>query len=370
MTRMSKPDRSDMHPSHSQEDIHRVVVDLSEGGHDCVLAVVLQTDGSTPCKAGTKAIIDAVGVIHGTIGGGLTEARTQRRAAETIETGRPVVLDFGLDSRAVDGADPICGGAMRVLIDPTAARHREAYAAAAAIRADRHRGVLLTTVRGRREWDVAVDCLAEQAIPATLGFPGIEAVRSVLGREEPRLFVSESTSQGQRLEVLVEPMLPRPVVLIVGGGHVGQAVAVQAGMVGFDVVVIDDRPECTRAELFPDGATMRCGGIAEEVARFPLGDDTHIVIVTRGHKHDADALAACVHEPVAYIGMIGSRRKVAMMQEDFVESGRATAAEFDRVHAPIGLDIGSVTVPEIATAVVAQLIAVRRTGTSARIPTR
>ena len=113
--------------------------------------------------------------------------------------------------------------------------------------------------------------------------------------------------------------------------------------------------------------TTRCGGIGQEVARFPFGADTYVVIVTRGHQHDADALAACLRRPAAYVGMIGSRQKVAMMRTEFIESGRATPAELDRVYAPIGLDIGSVTVPEIATSVVAQLIAVRRKGTSPRI---
>jgi len=359
-----------MHSSRSLEDIHRIVVRLADEGRDCVLAVVLEADGSTPAKAGSKAIMDAEGVIQGTIGGGLVERETQRRAAETIKTGRPLVLDFNLESRAVGGDPPICGGVMRVLMDPTAGQNREGYAAAAAIRRRRERGVLLTTVRGRKEWDVAVEFLAEQAIPPRLAFPGAEAVRSALEREETSLFVSDSPPKVGRLEVLVEPLIPEPMILIVGGGHVGQAVAAQASLVGFDVVVIDDRPEFTRPELFPDGSTLRCGTIGEEVAGFPLGGDTYVVIVTRGHKHDADALAACLHQPVAYIGMIGSRRKVAMMREDFVESGQAAPAEFDRVYAPIGLDIGSVTVPEIAACIVAQLIAVRRKGASPRIPTR
>ncbi len=353
-----------MNPSRPLEDIHRIVVELAERGRDCALAVVLETDGSTSCKAGSKAIIDAEGVIQGTIGGGMVEARTQRLAVETIKTGRPVVLDFSLASPAVGDADPICGGVMRILIDPTTPRHCEAYAAAAAIRRSRQRGVLLTTVRGTNEWDVAVEVLAEQAIPSRLEFPGAEAVRSALEREETGLFVSQSTPEGQRLEVLVEPLIPKPVVLVVGGGHIGQAVAAQADVVGFDIVVIDDRAEFTQSELFPQRATMRCGGIGEEVAGFPLGRDTYVVIVTRSHRYDIEALAACVHEPVAYIGMIGSGRKVAMLREDFVDSGQATAAEFDRVYAPIGLDIGSVTVPEIAACIVAQLIAVRRKGTS------
>jgi xanthine dehydrogenase accessory factor len=81
---------------------------------------------------------------------------------------------------------------------------------------------------------------------------------------------------------------------------------------------------------------------------------------------DAQVLAACLDQPVAYVGMIGSRRKVAQMRRDFIESGRTTAAAFDRVHAPIGLDIGAATVPEIAASIVAQLIAVRRGGRAER----
>jgi xanthine dehydrogenase accessory factor len=277
------------------------------------------------------------------------------------------MLDFDLGSAVTAGDHPICGGTVRVLIDPTAVRNREVYETASAMRQDRQRGVLLTTVQGQKDWEVTVQCRAEQAITSGLGFPGTEAVRSTLKREQPTLFVSESTPEGQRLEVLVEPVSPAPVLLIVGGGHIGQAVAAQASLVGFDIVVIDDRPEFTRPGLFPDDATMRCGQIAEEVANFPFCQDTYVVVVTRGHKHDADALAACLHEPVAYIGMIGSERKVAMTRRAFVESKRATSEEFERVYAPIGLDIGSVTVPEIATSIVAQLIAVRRKRTSPRI---
>jgi xanthine dehydrogenase accessory factor len=155
-------------------------------------------------------------------------------------------------------------------------------------------------------------------------------------------------------------------LLIVGGGHIGQALARQAILVGFDVVVLDDRPEFTDPALFPEGVATRCGDIREEVEASAIGRDTYIVIVTRGHKHDAEALEACIHAPAAYIGMIGSKRKVALMRQDFIESGLAGEEEFGRVFAPVGLDIGAVTVPEIAASIVAQLIEVRRkSGTKA-----
>ncbi len=352
------------------KDIHQAIVKQCDRNSDFAVASVLKAEGSTPCKAGGKVIINAGGAIQGTIGGGAVEAQAQCLAIEALKIRRPLVFDFNLAGDAVECMDPICGGMMRVLIDPNAVRHRAAYQAASEARVCRERGVLLTTIRGGKEPDVEVQFLAEQKIPSEFGFPNAQNIRSALGREETEFFVRESPPEGQRLEVLVEPLIPHPLLLIVGGGHIGQALAVQADLVGFEILVIDDRIEFTAAELFPDGVTTCCGRIDAEIDRLAIGGDTYIVIVTRGHRHDATVLAACLHKPAAYIGMIGSRRKVSLMCKEFIESGRATAAEFERVYAPVGLDIGAVTVPEIATSITAQLIAVRRKGAAPRIPSK
>jgi xanthine dehydrogenase accessory factor len=157
-------------------------------------------------------------------------------------------------------------------------------------------------------------------------------------------------------------------LLVVGAGHVGQAVAAQGRLLGFAIEVIDDRSEFATPARFAPGVTVRCGDIAREVAAFPVLKDTFVVLVTRGHQHDTVALRACIRRPAAYIGLIGSRRKVPLMRRQFLEAGWATAAEFDRVYAPVGLDLGAVTVPEIAASIIAQIVAVRRTGTAPRIP--
>jgi xanthine dehydrogenase accessory factor len=354
--------------SRPPRDIHQAIVEQCDCNRDFAVVMVLKTVGSTPRKAGAKAIIDAGGAIQGTIGGGAVEAESQRLAIEAVKIARPLVFDFNLEGITAGGSSPICGGMMRVLIDPTAAKHRAAYAAASEARQRRERGVLLTSIRGRERPDVEVQFFVERAIPLDIGFPNAEAVRSALAREETGSFVKESPQDEQCVEVLVEPLIPNPLLVIAGGGHVGQALAVQADLLGFDILVFDDRPEFTATELFPEGVSSRCGPIDEEIDRLSIGDDTYIVIVTRNHQHDAEALAACLHKPAAYIGMIGSRRKVGIIRKEWVESGRATAAEFDRVYAPIGLDIGSVTVPEIAASIAAQLIAVRRKCSGATIP--
>jgi len=351
------------------QDIHQAIVDLADAGRKFALAMVLKDTGHTPRKAGTKALIDAGGAVTGTIGGGPVEAETQRRAAEAIRSGRPVVFDFALEGTSAKDDRPICGGNMRILIDPTAAARRDAYARAAQALRERRRGVLVTTVRiaaGGVETDL--QWFPEVAGPAETDFPGGDAVRAVLAGDTPKLFVQDLPALGARLEVLVEPLVLPPLVVIAGGGHIGQALALQAGLVGFQVVVIDDRAEFADPALFPDGVAARCGDIATELAALPIVGDTYVVIVTRGHEHDQRALAACLRRPAAYVGMIGSRRKVALIRKDLLESGAATEEELARVYAPIGLDIGAETVPEIATSIVAQLVAVRRKGSSPRMP--
>ena len=343
-------------------NVHAKAVELIDTSRRFATALVLKVTGSTPQKVGARAAVEATGKIWGTIGGGIVEAETQRRAVEACESGRPVVVDFHLDNAYARDAGAICGGSMRILVDPTAAKERACYAQAAEALQDRKRGVLLTTVRTGAELEVSVKWYPEEAIPSDAGFPGADAIRSCLARETPKLLVQDSQDPDVSMEVLVEPVVPQPLLMIVGGGHIGQALALQAVLIGFDVTVIDDRPEFTNLDLFPEGVKTRCGDITKEVAAFPIDKDTYIVIVNRGHKHDAETLEACIHSPAAYIGMIGSKRKVELVRKNLLESGIATQEEFDRVFAPIGLDIGAITVPEIAMSIAAQLIAVRRKG--------
>jgi xanthine dehydrogenase accessory factor len=343
-------------------NIHAKVVGLIDSCGRFAVALVLKASGSTPQKAGVRAAVEANGKVWGTIGGGIVEAETQRRAVEACESGRPVVFDFHLDNAYARDAGAICGGSMRILIDPATAKDRACYAQAAEALQQRKRGVLLTTVRTGVELEVTVKWYPEEAIPSDADFPGAKAISSCLARETAKLFLDDSPDPHASVEVLVEPVVPQPLVMIVGGGHIGQALALQAVLVGFDVTVVDDRPEFTNPDLFPEGVKTRCGDIPKEVAAFPIDKNTYIVIVNRGHKHDAETLEACIHSRAAYIGMIGSQRKVELVRKNFVESGIATQEEFDRVFAPIGLDIGAITVPEIAMSIAAQLIAVRRKG--------
>jgi xanthine dehydrogenase accessory factor len=263
---------------------------------------------------------------------------------------------------SLDAADEgaICGGRMRVLVDPTVARHRSCFAQAADALASRRRGCLLTTIRAVPEVEVEVQWLSGDFQSAARASLDGGAIQSYLESGRPQHFFAEGCESEEAEEVFVETIIPHPLLVIAGGGHIGQAVALEAIRVGFEVTVIDDRPEFAAAALFPPGVRVRCGSVQEQIAACLLDCDSFVVLVTRGHRYDAEALAACIHHRLAYLGMIGSRRKVALIRKSFLEAGLATEEEFDRVRAPIGLEIGAVTVREIAVSIVAQLIAVRR----------
>ena len=347
-----------MNSKNRPASIHQRIVEFIDGGRPFAVALVLNAaEGSTPQKAGVRAVIDGTGKIWGTIGGGFVEGQAQEYAVDVCKSGTPVLFDFDLHNVYSRDAGAICGGNMRILVDPTAAQNRDFYARAAESVGRRQRGIILTTVRTAEHPQVKSEWFDPEAIPSDAAFPGADNISSCLARETPQLF-----TEGSALQVLVEPVIPKPMLLIAGGGHIGQALALQANLVGFDVTVIDDRPEFTDPALFPERTTTCCKDIPKQIADLSVGSDTYVVLVTRGHKLDAEGLEACIHAPVAYVGMIGSDRKVSLIRENFLESGLATEEEFNRVFTPIGLDIGAVTVPEIAASVTAELIAVRRTG--------
>lgn len=351
-----------MDSNYLSTEICQNVVELIDSGKVFAVALVLKAEGSTPRKAGVRAIIDKTGKIYGTLGGGLVEAEAQRRAVEACRSNLPIVFDMDFYGADRTADDPICGGSMRIVIDPTMAKDRASYAGMAEAVRGRQRGVMLTTVRTETQTQVASQWLSHEAVSSDAPFPGDEKINSCLKHETPELFSVNIQDPKAQAEVFVEPIIPKPLLLIAGGGHIGQALALQANLVGFDVTVVDDRQEFTDPAIFPEGTITRCCDIPKEIGALSVGDDTYVVLVTRGHKLDAETLEACIHTPVAYIGMIGSKRKVGLIRKNFIESGISTAEQFDRVFTPIGLDIGAVTVPEIAASITAELISVRRQG--------
>ena len=163
---------------------------------------------------------------------------------------------------------------------------------------------------------------------------------------------------GGQMEVFIEPVEPSPALYVFGAGHVGYFVATMAREVGFQVHVIDDREKFANTVRFGDGIDVIVEHIPTWLEQHPLPATAYAVIVTRGHTHDLDTMRALATRPLRYRGLIGSKAKVKRIFDALVEEGVAAEA-LERVHAPIGLDIGAITPQEIAISIVAELIAVK-----------
>ena len=167
-------------------------------------------------------------------------------------------------------------------------------------------------------------------------------------------------------EVLVEVTERPATLLIVGGGHIGQSLATLGAHIGLSVAVLDDREAFANQERFPMADRIICGDLREELRGFPIDSQTYIVLVSRGHKQDELSLQEVAGSKAGYVGMIGSRRRVRTVLTHLAREGVDQEA-LDRVHTPIGLDIGAETPEEIAVSIIAEIIAVRRGGSGRKM---
>ena len=306
-------------------------------------------------------IVTSDGGQVGTLGGGCVEAEVKQRAIRLL--GRKAVErhEFVLDHDYAWADGLICGGKMVILAESLLGDDQSLnyYSTLLKTIADGHghteaivvdagrAGVPLGTRTLFNEHGNAVGQFRDNdGEVAILGTPD-----GIVGRPRPAI----------RNGVVFLPTLPRIRLIIIGAGHVGQAVAELAAKADFEVVVADDRRQYANAERFPTAARLIVGPLDEVLPSLPVNENTYALIVTRGHGHDQEALFHLVSTVATYVGLIGSRRKIHMIFDALREQGVSTES-LARVAAPIGLDIGSESVPEIAISIVAELIAVRNLG--------
>jgi len=284
------------------------------------MCAVVRTRGSCPQEAGAVMLVDERLQSTGTLGGGCVEAEVCRKAYDLLRAGTSGKLTFVLDHDYGWDDGLICGGAM----------------------------------------DIAVETIDRPEQLKTFH----DALAAIDANADARLAIRVDTDSGaEAYEVLVES---RPTLLIAGAGHIGQALAKLAATLDYRVVVVDDRADCCNAERFPTADERIVADIESTLRAFPLDASVYVTIVTRGHQHDEQALAAVLGRPARYVGLIGSRRKSRLIFKDLTEAG-ADPAELAKVHTPIGMTIGAVTVPEIAVSIAAELISIRRQDATRRV---
>jgi len=168
---------------------------------------------------------------------------------------------------------------------------------------------------------------------------------------------------GGQLQVFVEPVLPIPHAYIFGAGHISKSLSKAATLAGFATVVVDDRESFANRERFPEAQDVHAEEYEELFPKLAIHENSYLIIVTRGHRDDMRVLKLAIATPARYIAMIGSKRKVLNVVRELEKEGTPRAA-FDRIHAPMGLDIGAISPEEIAVSVTAEMIAVRRNASS------
>ena len=332
-----------------------------------VLATVTRTHGSTPQKPGSSALFGRKGLIFGTVGGGVVEGRVQKLALEAIVSKKSGHVRFNLANDISNKEEAICGGQISVLIDANLQNYLSVFEQLGQSINSRVPGVLLTMVTGLSEDDVLINRYwmiksVKPPIPDEFLEKIEPVVSEIILRGDPsdyREMILSIPDEEPSSLFFLEPVFPQEHLVIAGAGHIGRTLVHLADLLDFEVTVIDDRLEYANSVNIPEADHIIVNDIGESLKELNKNNDTYVVIVTRGHKDDAAALRPCIGSDLAYTGMIGSVNKIASMRVNFIENGWATSKQWDTVHTPIGLDIRSRTVEEIAISIAAQLILVR-----------
>lgn len=314
-------------------------------------AVLVQGWGSVPREAGAKMLVFPDGSIRGTVGGGCGEAEVWQAAMECLGDGVCRRVEVDLTEGAESDTGKVCGGRFEVYIDVWEGLDLPAEGLC----------VLVTCLgpRPSRPW---------RGSPAGSGACSWGLGESRVLREDDGLFWGMAFADGRPKlverdghEFFLDPLGLGQELVIAGAGHIARPLSRMAAMCGYSVVVVDDRPDYARADLFPE-ARVVCGDYRDFFAKYAVHSGSHVVLVTRGHKLDEECLRGLMGRDVPYLGMIGSRRRTRAVLDELRSEGVSTEW-LARIYAPIGLNIGALTPEEISVSILSEMILFRRGGT-------
>ncbi len=347
------------------KSIYHQLVTALQSGLDLQAGTLIFTKGSAPQVPGATAIFNKNEVLAGTLGGGILEAQAQKSAASASIDRIDILQQVHFNAEMDDQTGAICGGSALFLIDANPKRHLDTFSNLVHSINHQKCGVLITVLRNEKKQNLHTERFwfeqnsqLPENIEQLLGEQMININQIIEARnsywiESAR---SESNNPDDQLSIFIEPIHPNPQLLIVGAGHIGQALCKVASSVDFEITVLDNRSEMAAKLRFPDASQIICKPIAEGFQSITITPDSYILIATQGHRTDIEALKCCIRADAAYIGVIGSQRKTVLMNEKFMREGWATPDEWNFVHTPVGLDIHSKSVNEIAISITAELI--------------
>ena len=329
-------------------DLYSIIDDYLEKSSGGALATVVKKLGAAPREEGAKMFVGGDGKFYGTVGGGCIEAEVWQEARKVIKTGMAKLLHYTMDGRQLEDEGMICGGNVDIFVEPVAEKYKALYKAIPDL--ERHDAGALLITRFSEE-GFSKSLIKEDG--TVLGDPVGEEIRADFQRYARE---KKPTVLGS---AIIEPLQKSPVLYIFGAGHVSQFVSRVATMVDFNVTVIDDREEFANRERFPEAERVIVDDFTRVFEQLSFHGNEYVVILTRGHKHDALVLEQVMKRPSRYVGMIGSKRKTRMVM-DYMRQQGFHDKMLESVLAPIGVAINSETPQEIAVSIAAELIKVRR----------
>ena len=318
----------------------KTIKDKLENGHALVLVTVIASSGATPRGAGARMLVGEQGRICGTIGGGAVEYRSEQIAAKVLAEETSLGHDFTLTKDDVQNLGMICGGACNVFFHYIPAGDTHTITLCGKAEEEFKKGSdlwLLTDVGENGQMGLYTE---------DLRFWGITVPDNLsLSRHPERtgnIFAEQINSSGK--------------VYIFGGGHVAQELVPVLAHVGFRCIVMDDRAEFTKPELFPGAEAVICGDLRNIADYITVGSEDYVCVMTRGHSHDTVVQAQVLRCRPTYCGVIGSPHKAAGVRRTLKEEYGLLEEELDLVTTPIGLNIKGETPAEIAISIAAQMI--------------
>lgn len=322
-----------------------------EQGENVVLCSILASSGSTPRGAGAKMAVFEDGSICGTVGGGNVEYLTMQQAMEVHKTHETMSKGFILRPNQVQDIGMICGGDVNVYFQFFGANDANQLAVL------KHIDSLLGL--NRNTWlilEMDNDAVLEMGTYDDIdGLFNIQ--RSTFEELKPMLCSRAMLRKGDT-KLYVEPLSQCGMVYIFGGGHVGQALCPVLAKIGFRVTMVENRPQFANPAFFPGAQNIILDDYTDIRKNIPIGPNDYVIIMTPGHAYDRVVLDQALWTEACYIGVIGSRRKIAKTNEILLAQGHKEE-DLTRITAPIGLEIAAETPDEIAISIAAQLIAKR-----------
>ena len=357
--------------------MYQQVKQLIEEGETLAIATIVSTLGSTPREVGAKMVVTASGEILGTVGGACGEAEVVRKAVEVIRSRKPAMVKVELMDDIESNSPAVCGGILNVFVDPwwkdSAAVCKLLTDELLKVQNEGAAAVVATVVKTGNYPGVTVGdkCFIRDGAVKVGNLRNKELLQAVLHEAEIRLETEQCrqialTLPGidDKMEVFFEVVTAVRKVIIVGAGHLAIPLVKFAKILGFHITVLDDRVIYANRERFPEVDEVLVGDMAETLRGIEITPQTYVVLITRGHQFDEPCLRVIIHSPAKYIGMIGSKRRIKACFIRFRDEEGIPEELLKRVYAPIGLDIKAESPEEIALAIIAEMVKVRRGGTA------